>query len=65
MSYKATETCQIRLAGRPKYDTELVIHEGAVPRCGQVVRPWHGNTMVSQDLGPGTVTCMRCERCVR
>lgn len=65
MSYSATETCQIRMSIAKDVSNELVVHEGAAPRCRQVTRPWNGWLMVAVSLGPGTVTCGRCERCTR
>ena len=63
MSYQSTETCQIRVSGEDG-DSGLVIHEGPVPRCGQQPLTWHGKPTHVEALGAGSVTCLRCARCV-
>jgi hypothetical protein len=61
MTYRATSTVQITAQGEPT--SSLRVHEAdssGEPRCGQVVRPWRGKTMVLTPQGPGIVTCRRC-----
>ena len=62
MSYPANATCQIRLVKDDDADSGLVIHEGVEPRCGQPVRPWHGQDARVVPLGQGMVTCGNCAR---